>query len=304
MTTIIHSREELERLLVTMNGEGWGIRKLAHHFCISRNMVRRVLRKHASARNQGHDIVREQIKQATPRHSKLDPFVERIKELFKDFPKITGQRVYEEITAAGYNGGISILQDRLRILRPTPKKTPVIRFETAPGLQGQMDISASNLQNSKKSFEISSRVKHCFEVNKCVFLDLQLHHPDGRFEEGSSYVGGIYKPWNSDFMVLESGAGSVCTQREGSKGLQCSPALKASASSMVDAGWNTKVTGKVGCEGVYCGDFFASIQAAVTPHPRITIIPMNCKISTNRDQTACLAEVKIITDPLPIGAQH
>jgi transposase len=141
MTTIIHSREELERLLVTMNGEGWSIRKLAHHFSISRNMVRRVLRKHASARNQGHDIVRKQTKQATPRHSKLDPFVGRIKELLKDFPKITGQRVYEEITAAGYNGGISILQDRLRMLRPTPKKTPVIRFETAPGLQGQMDWS-------------------------------------------------------------------------------------------------------------------------------------------------------------------
>ena len=141
MTTIIHSREELERLLVTMNGEGWGIRKLAHHFSISRNMVRRVLRKHASARNQGHDIIREQIKRATPRQSKLDPFVGQIKELLKDFPKITGQRVYEEITAAGYNGGVSILQDRLRILRPTPKKTPVIRFETAPGLQGQMDWS-------------------------------------------------------------------------------------------------------------------------------------------------------------------
>ena len=45
MTTIIQSREELERLLVTMNGDGWSIRGLARHFSISRNMVRRILRK-------------------------------------------------------------------------------------------------------------------------------------------------------------------------------------------------------------------------------------------------------------------
>ena len=53
MTTIIQSREELERLLVTMNGDGWSIRGLARHFSISRNMVRRILRKHAANRNQG-----------------------------------------------------------------------------------------------------------------------------------------------------------------------------------------------------------------------------------------------------------
>jgi transposase len=103
--------------------------------------VRRILRKHADARDQGHDIIQKQRKPATPRYSKLDPFIDQIKELLRDFPKITAQRVYEEITAAGYDGGISILQDRLRRLRPTPKKTPVIRFETAPGLQGQMDWS-------------------------------------------------------------------------------------------------------------------------------------------------------------------
>lgn len=141
MTHIIHSREELERLLVTMNRDGWSIRKLATHFSISRNTVRRILRKHAAARDEGHDIVREQIKKKVPQQSKLDPFINQIKELLKDFPKITGQRVYEEITATGYDGGISILRDRLRTLRPTPKKRPVVRFETEPGLQGQMDWS-------------------------------------------------------------------------------------------------------------------------------------------------------------------
>ena len=139
MTPIIQSREELERLLVTMNVDGWSIRGLARHFAVSRNMVRRILRKHADHRNQGHDIV--QVKQRTLRESKLDPYIGRINELLKDFPKITGQRIYEEITSAGYDGGISILRTRLQLLRPTPKKSPVIRFETEAGLQGQMDWS-------------------------------------------------------------------------------------------------------------------------------------------------------------------
>lgn len=141
MTTIIQSREELERLLVTMHGDGWSIRGLQRHFSISRNMVRRILRKHATNRDHGHDIVQEKVACRTMRASKLDPFIDQITDLLKDFPKITGQRLYEEIKLCGYDGGTSILRARLHSLRPKPKKTPVIRFETEAGQQGQMDWS-------------------------------------------------------------------------------------------------------------------------------------------------------------------
>jgi transposase len=141
MTNFIQSREELERLLVTMNSEGWSIRGLARYFSISRNMVRRILRKNRANRDQGHDILKDSHKERAIRSSKLDPFVGQINQLLERYPKITGQRVFEEITDAGYTGGVSILRERLRVLRPTPKKTPIIRFETEPGLQGQMDWS-------------------------------------------------------------------------------------------------------------------------------------------------------------------
>ena len=62
-------------------------------------------------------------------------------KLLEKYPNITGQRIYEELCHEGYTGGISILRDRLRKLRPKPKKEPVIRFETEPGIQGQMDWS-------------------------------------------------------------------------------------------------------------------------------------------------------------------
>jgi transposase len=141
MTAFIQSREELERLLVTMNADGSSIRGLARRFSISRNMVRRILRKHKANRDRGHDILKDHHKEHAIRASKLDPFVRQIDNLLEKYPKITGQRVFEEITDTGYTGGISILRERLRKLRPTPKREPIVRFETEPGLQGQMDWS-------------------------------------------------------------------------------------------------------------------------------------------------------------------
>jgi transposase len=143
MAVFIQNREEFEQQLVIMRTQdGWSIRALARHFAVSRNMVRRILRKHEKLRDQGHDILlTDRQVRKTERASKLDSYEETLQRLLEKYPRITGQRLFEEVCAAGYDGGISILRDRLRSLRPAPKKTPVIRFETEPGLQGQMDWS-------------------------------------------------------------------------------------------------------------------------------------------------------------------
>jgi len=136
MAVFIQNREEFEQRLVIMKTqEGWSIRALAGHFAVSRNMVRRILRKHQKLRDQGHDILlADRPVQKRERASKLDSYQETLQRLLEKYPRITGQRLFEELCAAGYNGGISILRDRLRRLRPSPKKTPVIRFETEAGL--------------------------------------------------------------------------------------------------------------------------------------------------------------------------
>lgn len=138
MTLYVRNREELEHLIITLRAEGWSIRALSRRFQMGRNTLRRIWRKNASARNEGHDILTS--KQA-PRESKLDPFLSVMKESLEEFPQLTGERLYEKLKDQGYEGGISIVRDRLRKLRPKPKRDPVIRFETAPGLQGQMDWS-------------------------------------------------------------------------------------------------------------------------------------------------------------------
>jgi len=148
MAVFIQNREEFEQRLVIMKTqEGWSIRALVRHFAVSRNLVRRILRKHDNLRDQGHDILlTDRRARPTQKSKKLDPFEETLKLLLEKYPRITGQRLFEELRAAGYDGGISILRDRLRSLRPAPKKTPVIRFETGPGLQGQMDWSPYTIQ--------------------------------------------------------------------------------------------------------------------------------------------------------------
>jgi len=141
MTVFIQGRTELEQELVILNTQkGWSIRALARHFGISRNMVRRILRRHERLRDEGHDILKP-AGDGTPRPSKLDPFDKTLTHLLEKFPRISGVRLMEELRAAGYAGGISILRDRLRKRRTSPKKEPVIRFETDPGVQGQMDWS-------------------------------------------------------------------------------------------------------------------------------------------------------------------
>jgi len=143
MAIFIRNRGDLEQQLVMMrNQKGWPIRALARHFDISRNTVRRILRKHAKSRDEGNDILKlHGLKAPIVRPSKLDPFEETIRKIMEKYPKITGLRLFEELISAGYDGGISILRDRLRSLRPSPKQTPIIRFETDPGIQGQMDWS-------------------------------------------------------------------------------------------------------------------------------------------------------------------
>ena len=143
MAIFIQSREELEQRLVIMKTkEGWSIRALARHFAVSRNMVRRILKNHDNLRDQGHDILlTARPVRKTERASKLDSYEETLQRLLEKYPRITGQRLFEELRDTGYDGGISILRDRLRRLRPAPKKTPVIRFETGPGLHyGKKEI--------------------------------------------------------------------------------------------------------------------------------------------------------------------
>ncbi len=73
------------------------------------------------------------------RPSKLDPYVRNIQGWLEKDPHYNCELMYEQLVKAGYAGKISIVRDLVRKLRNKILTDAVIRFETIPGLQAQVD---------------------------------------------------------------------------------------------------------------------------------------------------------------------
>jgi transposase len=187
------TREDLEQHLVVMHSrQGWSIRALARHFAVSRNTVRQILRKHGADRDHGQDRVL--CGRRVKRGSKLDAYEQLIKQLLEKYPKITGQRLYEELVAAGYNGGVSILRDHLRRIRPRSKKEPVIRFETEPVLQAQMDWSPYTIKFTTGTLKIQC-FSYILGFSRRHFIDFTLRRDFftliRRHQDAFAHFGGV-----------------------------------------------------------------------------------------------------------------
>jgi len=76
-----------------------------------------------------------------PRGSILDKHVAFVQELLTRWPSITAVRIHEELRVRGFVGGHTIVKDLVHRLRPQPCRQPVLRFETGPGVQAQMDYA-------------------------------------------------------------------------------------------------------------------------------------------------------------------
>ena len=116
--TVLKSTE-LEHRVVTLFDQGMSKRAIARSLGIGRNRVNRILRKHAARRESGHSALPSPSTRA-PRPSKLDPYRDLISALLDRYPEITAQRIFEDLKAAGYEGGYSIVKDLVRKLRPKP----------------------------------------------------------------------------------------------------------------------------------------------------------------------------------------
>lgn len=121
-----------------MNIETWAY--IRHLFFVEK------LPKKAIARKLNLDIktVRRAIRRDTffsgrqnSRSSKLDRFKDKIEELLKSYPSLSAVRICEEIQKIGYEGGISILRDYLKTIRP-PRKV-FLHIQTTPGEEAQVD---------------------------------------------------------------------------------------------------------------------------------------------------------------------
>jgi transposase len=75
----------------------------------------------------------------------LEPYKPIIQARLEEYPLLTAQRLFEELRSAGYPGGYTQLKEYVRRVRPHTANEPVVRFETPPGFQGQVDFGTFQL---------------------------------------------------------------------------------------------------------------------------------------------------------------
>ena len=133
---------DIEHRVVTLAGQGMSARAIARVLHIGRNRARRILCEHGQGRTEPHSALPQKRSHKTKRPSKLDPFMPKITDLFERYPDITAQRVFEELQAADYDGGYSIVKKLVREIRPQP--APKISRPTptyGPGKMSESDWS-------------------------------------------------------------------------------------------------------------------------------------------------------------------
>ena len=114
--------------IVSRRAAGQSIKSIARELGVSRNTVRATLRREGPPRYE---------RRLGP--SKLDAHRDYLVARLADFPELSAKQLLAEISAHGYEGGISILKDFTRPYR-VPRKGAVVRFETPPGQQAQCDF--------------------------------------------------------------------------------------------------------------------------------------------------------------------
>jgi len=73
------------------------------------------------------------------RGSKVDPFKATIDSILGENPLHNGELIYERLVALGYSGKISVMKDYVAKVRRRLEIQAVMRFETEPGHQAQVD---------------------------------------------------------------------------------------------------------------------------------------------------------------------
>jgi transposase len=75
------------------------------------------------------------------RPTKLDAFKDIIHERLSTYPELSATRLFAEVRTAGYAGGVTQLRDYVARARPRVEPEPVVRFETPPAHQAQVDFA-------------------------------------------------------------------------------------------------------------------------------------------------------------------
>jgi len=131
-------KESVRNEIIRLAEQGLSGRRIAQQLRVSRHTVQQALQQVAKARAEG--VAALPVPRPHARRS-LVAFEPVLQQLLERYPDLTAQRLWEELRQRGFTGSYPTVWRRLQELRPATPKPPVVRFETAPGAQAQMDYA-------------------------------------------------------------------------------------------------------------------------------------------------------------------
>ena len=173
-------------LLQHLLDEGLSKTAIAQRLGVSRRVVH-----HWIATGQlTRDVDTAPPRQYPPRCTQLDPFTGIITTRLATYPELSAVRLYEEVRAAGYPGGITQVREYVARVRPRPEPEPVVRFETAPGHQAQVDFAEFRLPWGKR-FALVVVLGYSRLLWLKFYPRQTLATVIAGLEEAFAYVGGV-----------------------------------------------------------------------------------------------------------------
>lgn len=126
---LLDESKRLGEVLRLRHIEGLSIRAISRRLGIARKTVRRLLGKRPPT-------------PPTPppaRGSIVDLYDADIRQMLADTPELKATTILERLRPHGYSGGITVLRERVRLLRPRPKREAFLTLDFAPGSAFQVD---------------------------------------------------------------------------------------------------------------------------------------------------------------------
>ena len=131
--------------------------------------------------------------------SVLDPYKEIVRLRLSEYPDLSSERLFRELRGSGYQGGYDVVKRYVRQVRPQPGKEPVVRFETVPGRQGQVDFAEFRLPWGKRyALLVVLGYSPWFQFYGRQTMEVLMRGLEAAF----AYFGGV--PWELLFDQLKA----------------------------------------------------------------------------------------------------
>jgi transposase len=183
--------------------DGLSARAIAKRLTISRNTVRRLLGR----------APKRELSTPAQRFSMLAPHEAQIRQWLEDTPELKTPAVVERLRPLGYAGGVTIVRDFIRHIRPRAQRVPFLTLAFAPGEAMQVDWADFGFAIPGCPRRVSALVMVlCY--SRFLYLEFTLSQAFGSFlrafERGLRMFGGTTYIDIFDNMrtVVTSGAGA------------------------------------------------------------------------------------------------